>query len=105
MNHITDHVELPKILTDKQEDRPHHERGEPMQREKWAERLWPSMAWFIFLFNVFVALTYCVRLLIEGMGDVFNIAMYIVIVVTMCGTYMTLMWAHHNILRKDNGLG
>jgi hypothetical protein len=83
------------------------EAAQLTQRDKWADRLWPTMAWFIFLFNVFVSGTFCIRMLIstDGIDTAHAAAMYITISITMCGTYMALMWAHYNILRKKDGLG
>lgn len=114
MNHINDQIEMPKVVRDgaPREDYDNISVGEwerqkivtkIILRDKWAERLWSCMSWFIFLFNAFVAVNFCVRILTNG-SDVATNMEFVIIVATMCATYGALLWAHHNILRKKDGL-
>lgn len=102
-----DTVDPPRCLDTNNPDHWIIRKEENTTRERWADRLWPTMAWFIFAFNVFVSLTYCIRILTSAdvIDGIHMAAMYITISITMCGTYMALMWAHYNILRKKDGLG
>lgn len=126
MNNINDQLELPRIMqsqTQRQqrehpedvyqgdlgniplrdwEFNPKHMAAKVLFRDRWAERLWPFMAWFIALFNMFMASAFCVRVIFSEtpQSDVH----YVMLVATMCGTYLALIWTHHNVLRKKDGL-
>lgn len=70
-------------------------------RDKWAERLWPCMAWSIFLFNLVLAVNFGWEVWQE---DTYDYTKHVTVAVTMCASYVALIWTHKNILRKDNGL-
>lgn len=70
-------------------------------RDKWAERLWPCMSWSIFLFNLLMCSDFAIEVL---SSDNYDYTKHLTIAATMCASYIVLMWAHKNILRKDNGL-
>lgn len=71
-------------------------------KDKWAERLWPCMAWSIFAFNLVIAAQFLSQILFIDSSD-YHWARHLTIVVTFCGSYMFLVWTHNNILRDKNG--
>lgn len=95
---------LPKFIVDHQQAQTQVDLGpKPYIRrfDKWAERLWPCMAWTIFFFNLSMALHFGWEIWFQ---DHYNYTQHITTAVTMCASYIALIWAHNNLLRKDHGL-
>lgn len=70
-------------------------------KDVWAERLWPCMAWSIFFFNLLMASDFAIEVLTT---DKYDYAKHLTLASTMCASYIALIWAHKNILRRDDGL-
>jgi hypothetical protein len=66
-----------------------------VKSDRWADVLWPFMAWTIYIFNAAVAISFVVDL-VNGNYDH---AKHITTIFTMCGSYIALTWAYKNILR------
>lgn len=67
-------------------------------KDRWAERLWACMAWSIFLFNLVMAINFAWEIWGE---QHYNYHKHIITAVTMCASYIALIWTHRNILRDE----
>ena len=96
-------MDMPKIIEDQKMDGAQPNIiEEKIKKDKWAERLWPCMAWSVFLFNLALAGHFVVELYTHA-GDSYDYAKHITTVTTMCASYIALIWTHKNILRNEDG--